>query len=234
MAKKNTKNIDHQHLIGKDTSFQIVEAYKDLRTNLLFTLSTSDSPVVVVTSSEPNAGKSYTCANTAISMAQTGSRVLLIDADMRKPVLHKLFRVNNLLGLSKLLSGHTEELVSALHQNIAPNVDMISSGPVPPNPSELLGHERMEILLDAVGKTYDYIFIDTPPINVVSDAMMLINYSAGALIVARQKQTTFDEVEQAVDKYHSIDARVLGVVITDLGKSSGFGNYNNYNYYEYK
>jgi capsular exopolysaccharide synthesis family protein len=236
---RNSHEINVLNLINDTTSFQIVEAYKNLRANLLFALSTSDSHAVAITSSEPSAGKSYTCANLAITMAQTGNHVLIVDADMRKPVTHKLFQVPNQQGLSTLLSGSTAGVDDVLHKDIAPNVDLITSGPIPPNPSELLGHKRMENLLDTIAKTYDYIFIDTPPINVVSDAMMLTDKTAGVLMVARQRQSTIDEVHRAVDKYRTLEAPILGIVLTDVGSGGrgyAYGRYSyySYNYYQYE
>jgi capsular exopolysaccharide synthesis family protein len=237
--KKDNKETTAQNLINAETSFQIVEAYKNLRANLLFALSTSDSKAVAITSSEPNAGKSYTCANLAITMAQTGNKVLIIDGDMRKPVMHKHFAQPNQQGLSTLLSGSTTKIDDVLHEGVAPNVDLISSGPIPPNPSELLGHERMKKLLDKVAAKYDYIFVDTPPINVVSDSMMLTKVTAGVLMVARQKQSTLDEVHRAVDKYRTLEAPILGIVLTDVGaggRGYAYGRYSyySYNYYQYE
>jgi capsular exopolysaccharide synthesis family protein len=221
-------------LLHRNTRFQIIEAYKNLRTNLLFSLSTSESHTVVITSSEPNAGKSYTCANLAITMAQTGSRVLVIDADMRKPRLHKIFGVSNEVGLSTILSGEAEELKNVLHTKVAPDVNFISSGAIPPNPSELLGHARMHALLDAVSQAYDYAFIDTPPVNVVSDSMLLMKQTAGVLIVTRQRQTTFDEAQRTVDKYKNFDAPILGLVVTDVKPNvRGYGQHGAYDY-EYR
>ncbi|MDR1272583.1 MAG: CpsD/CapB family tyrosine-protein kinase [Clostridiales Family XIII bacterium] len=230
----NKRNFAHGLLLDDAQDFQIVEAYKNLRTNLTFALSTSDSRIMVISSAEPSAGKSYTTANLAITMAQTGSRVLILDADLRKPTQHKLFDVNNLIGLSRLLSGHTMVIDEALQKGVAENVDLIPSGPIPPNPSELLGHARMKELLDKLTENYDYILIDTPPVNVVSDSILLMQYAAGVLLVVRQRQTAFNEIREAIEKYRSVDAPTLGVVVTDVKTNvRGYGNYR-YRYYEYK
>jgi capsular exopolysaccharide synthesis family protein len=223
------------YIINSNTNFHVLEAYKNLRTNLLFALSTSESNIVVVTSSEPATGKSYTCANLSVTMALAGNRVLLIDADMRKPMLHKLFAVDNLEGLSGLLST-TVDIKNNVHREVAPYVNLITSGVIPPNPSELLGHQRMQKLLDTISKYYDYVFIDAPPVNVVSDAMLLAKYSAGVLVVARQRQTTVDELQAVIDKYDEIDSNILGVVVTDVSRSGHrYGVHDSpYGYYEYK
>ena len=124
--------------VTKSGTFQIVEAYKIIRTGLLFALSTAQEKSIVCTSAEPGAGKSATCSNVAITMAQTGAKVILIDADMRKPTQHKIFRVNNAQGLSKLLSG-LAAMKDTIQRDGLTNLDLITSGPIPPNPSELLG-----------------------------------------------------------------------------------------------
>jgi capsular exopolysaccharide synthesis family protein len=240
MARLSKKTVQHNgsDLISRDTGFNIVEAYKNLRTNLLFALSTSEDRTIVVTSSEPTAGKSTTAANLAITMALTGNRVLLIDGDMRRPVAHKMFGVDNTVGLSGLLSGSVLDIKSAIHFNVAPKVDLLTAGQIPPNPSELLGHVRMKKLLTHLSQSYDYLIVDMPPVNVVSDALLLTSYTAGAVVIARQRQTTIDELQVVIDKYHEINAPVLGVVITDVsasGSGYGYGGYGyGYGYYEYK
>lgn len=195
--------------------FQIVEAYKTLRTNLLFSLATAEHKSVVLCSPEPNAGKSTTAANLAIVMAQTNFKVLLIDADMRKPSLKRIFRVSATDGLSRLLCGMTtfEEAVS---RNVAPGLDFLSSGPMPPNPQELLGSQRMRRLLQKAEKEYDYILIDTPPVNVVADALMLLPEVGGMLMLARQNSTTRDDLQAALEAVQRVDGRVLGLVMTDV------------------
>lgn len=220
------------------TPFQIVEAYKAIRANLLFMLSTTAEKSVIVTSAEPSAGKSTTCSNLAITMAQTGAKVIIVDTDMRKPVLHKVFRVNNHNGLSKLLSGLVKP-EDCITKNIMPNLDLINAGPIPPNPSELLGSERMADLLHTLSQTYDYIFLDAPPINVVADSMMYLDKTAGAILVARQKQTHYDELQKAAESIRNLHSTVLGVVITDVNETNKpYAMYKSYKYksydYEYK
>lgn len=142
--------------VSKNGTFQIVEAYKNIRTGLLFALSTTKEKSIVCTSAEPGAGKSTSCSNVAITMAQTGAKVVLIDADMRKPTQHKIFRVSNSQGLSKLLSG-LAPLKDSIQRDVVTNLDLIPSGPIPPNPSELLGSENMLLLLEQLSQQYDYV-----------------------------------------------------------------------------
>lgn len=201
--------------INKANNFQVVEAYKTVRTNLQFALSVSDRKVVLMSSAEPDAGKSTTTSNLAVAVAQTGARVLVIDGDMRKPTQHKIFRVSNNRGLSHVLSSlcSWEE---ALHVDVLTNVDVLCAGLIPPNPSELLGSQGMVNLLEQMSERYDYIFIDTPPIGVVSDALTLIDQVAGVVLVACQRQTTYDLLEKAVESVRQMEGTVLGIVVTNV------------------
>ncbi|MBR2337906.1 MAG: CpsD/CapB family tyrosine-protein kinase [Clostridia bacterium] len=214
------------------STFQIVEAYKAIRTNLLFALATANSKVVIISSAEPNAGKSTAASNLAITMAQTGARVLLIDADMRKPSQHKVFRLKKANGLSMILSGLMtyEECVC---REVAKGLDLITCGTLPPNPSELLGSEAMGNFLSEMQEHYDYIFVDTPPLCVVSDALVLSDKAAGIVLVCRQRQTTYEELQHAVDNVKDVQGNLLGAVITDM-KENGrtYGKYDRYKYYK--
>ena len=216
---------------SRNVAFRVAEAYKMIRTNLLFTLANANSKIVVFSSAEPSAGKSTLCSNLAIVMAQTGAKVLLIDADMRKPVLHRNFRVSKTLGLSKIL-GNLNKVDECVHHNVAPNLDLIPSGSIPPNPSELLGTDRMKQLLAQAEEQYDYIFVDSPPLGVVADALVVAPQSAGVVLGARQKQTTYDELEECVEAIKQINATMLGVVVTDVhSETSGYMRYDNKRYY---
>ncbi len=200
---------------AKSLNFRITEAHRLIRTNLLYTLANANSHVVLFSSAEPGAGKSTLCSNLSLVMAQSGAKVLLIDADLRKPVQHRHFHLKKTDGLSKVLGG-LSDLESAIHRQVAPNLDVLLAGAIPPNPSELLGSERMKQLIEEVSKDYDYVFIDTPPVGVVADALILAPLSAGVVLVARQKQTTYDELEESVELLQRISAKLLGVVLTDV------------------
>ncbi|MBQ4612051.1 MAG: CpsD/CapB family tyrosine-protein kinase [Clostridia bacterium] len=216
---------------NRNVAFRVAEAYKMIRTNLLFTLANAKSKVVIFSSAEPSAGKSTLCSNLAIVMAQTGAKVLLIDADMRKPVQHRNFRVSKSLGLSKIL-GNLNTFEECVVRNVVPGLDLLPSGSIPPNPSELLGSDKMKSLLDKAEEVYDYIFMDSPPLAVVADALVLAPQSAGVVLVARQKQTTYDELEECIESVKRIDAAVLGVVVTDVhATSAGYMRYDSKYYY---
>ncbi len=217
----------HKQLSGTPhiTAFEndamvVVEAYKKLRANLLFALASSPKKVILVSSPEPNTGKSTTCGNLAVMMAQTGSRVLLIDADLRKPTLHRIFHVPKSEGLTQYLINlcDWEECVK---KDVAPNVDLITSGPIPPNPSELLGSARMVKFLEKVSERYDYVFIDTPPVNVVTDGLVLAARAAGVMLLSRYNSTTYDELQEAIDSVKNVHGNLLGVIINDYQYTTG-------------
>lgn len=225
MAKsKNSVEMD------KLNSFQIVEAYKNIRMNLLYSLVGSKNKAVIVSSSIKNEGKTTTAANLAMSISQNNAHVLLIDADLRKSRVHKLFRIPNQNGLSTLIIGQctTDE---AITKNVKPDFDVMTAGAVPPNPSELLGSARMREILDELSGMYDYIIIDTPPINIVSDALTLVDATAGVLLISRQKFTQYNDLQRAVDSVKNVNGRILGVVINDVKR-----RYDTYyhNYYSYR
>lgn len=220
-------------LLNSKTAFSIVEAYKTIRTNLLFATSTSQKKAVIFTSAEPSAGKSTTCMNLGITTAQLGARVVIVDADMRKPTLHRFVRLSNAKGLSKYLCG-LESMEDSMYRDVFPNLDMITAGPIPPNPSELLSSESMVRLLDALSQSYDYVFVDTPPINVVADGLMCINYAAGAVLVARQKQTRYAELQKAINSIRNIQGNLLGVVVTNVNQKDKPYAYSEEYKYEYK
>ncbi len=213
--------------------FQIVEAYKALRTNLLFTLATAERKTVIVSSAEPHAGKSTTAANLAIVMAQTNFKVLLIDADMRKPSLDRIFHVGRSEGLSKVVSTQTA-FEDAVVRQVAPNLDLLPAGPIPPNPQELLCSDEMRKLLEEAEKQYHYIFIDAPPVNLVSDALMPMAWCAGILLVVREGQTGRDDVCAAVESIERIEGRILGTVLTDVKARRGLRGDRYYKSAEYE
>lgn len=219
-TKKNTAAASADSQNSAKKSFHIVEAYKALRTNLLFTLATSERKSVVISSAEPHAGKSTSAANLSIVMAQTNFKILLIDADMRSPSLDRVFRVSRADGLSKVLGG-MQTLEEAVVKQVAPNLDLLPAGPLPPNPQELMCSEAMSKLLRDAEKTYDYIFVDTPPVNLVADALMLTKEIAGVLLVVREGQTTCEDLRIAQESFENIEGHILGLVLTDVKPKKG-------------
>lgn len=223
-------------ILDTDVSFVVNEAYNTLRTNLCFALATSKSNVLLVSSSVQGEGKSTTVANIAISMARTNARVVIIDSDMRRPMQHKLFKVKNTNGLSNLLGGMSK-LENTVNRNVYTNLDLISAGTIPPNPSELVNSDNMAELIKELSSRYDYVIIDTPPINVVSDALAISRLAAGLVLVVKQNSTTYEDVNRVIDNINFAKSKMLGVVINNMKDMGGKGSYrykNNYRYnYEY-
>lgn len=221
-------------ILNEETSFHVQEAYKASRTNTMFSIPGKGCKKVVVTSSFPGEGKSTTCINLAITFAQTGSKVLVIDADLRKPTVHRKLEVNNERGLAHLLGNfcHIKEtIIPSKYENL----DVILAGHLPPNPAELLASEAMKNILDTLGGHYDYIFLDTPPLNVVTDATVLSNIVSGTILVVRQGETHHKDVQDALSKLEFANAKILGLILhgvqTNSKKYSKYGKYSKYSRY---
>lgn len=239
MAAKKNKAEQHTRrrtLLDKTIPFQVNEAYKNLRTNLTFALSTRPSKVFAISSSLASEGKSTVAANTAITLSLTKSKVLLIDCDLRKPVQHKVFKLRNSKGLSTLMGG-IHSFKEVVNEEVIPFLDIITCGPIPPNPSEMLASDNMKVLLDELQKYYDYIILDTPPLNVVTDALTLVSSIAGILLVAKQGSTTYEALGEAIESVKFANGYILGVVVNNVQTTGGKYNYKykykykyNYNY----
>ena len=213
------------------SNFFIVESYKNLRTNLMYTFNNGN--IVAFTSAEAGAGKSVTCSNLAVAFAEAGLKVLVIDADMRKATQHKIFKIPNDAGLSKFLSGQCD-LQSATTKTSTPNLDVITAGPTPPNPSELLSFSTIDDLFSAASKTYDYVFIDTPPINYVTDCLTFVSKINGLIMVARSKHTEQSEFAKAVESAKAVGAKIVGLVLGDVAADRSEKYYRKRYYYNGK
>lgn len=225
--KKNPEDV-RLNILSSDTHFSVIEAYKASRTNLMFTLASVEGcKKVLVTSSVASEGKSTTTCNLAVTFAQTGRRVLVIDADLRRPKLHKYLSLNNKCGLSEYLGGF-KKLNDVLQHSKEYNVDCITGGQTSPNPSELLMSAPMQTLLDELAEKYDYIFVDSPPVNVVTDAVAIAKMMDGAVMVVKQNYTTRDSLAQALSTLEFGDIKVLGYVL------NGSADMRNYNYSRYR
>lgn len=242
MAAKRKKITDEtgrskrRTLLDRTIAFQVTEAYKNLRTNLSFALSTKKNKVFAISSALASEGKSTVAANVSITLAQTDANVLLIDCDLRKPVQHKVFDLKNDVGISSLISG-TSTFDETVHKGVIPHLDIITCGKIPPNPSEMLGSDKMEELLNEVSQSYDYVVLDTPPINIVTDALTLINKIAGLLLVAQHGSSTYDALEMAIDSVKMAEGSILGVVVNNMPVVSGKSGKYKYKYrykYNYK
>jgi polysaccharide biosynthesis transport protein len=197
------------------------EAYRILRTNLQFSVVDRTLQTVMITSSSPEEGKSLTAANLAVVMAQAGANTLLIDADLRRPTQHEVFELDNNVGLSLLLSKNPLPLDSVRQNSSIENLRIITSGPLPPNPAELLGSKRMAALLDTLKQQTDFIVMDSPPILAVSDASVLAAHVDTTLLVIDAGHTRRGPVQHSKEALTAIGANIGGVVLNRVAQRSG-------------
>lgn len=222
-----------RHVVGENTPFIIAEAYKMARTNLIFALSTSPNKIIYFTSSGPGEGKTTTCCNMAITLADLGSKVLLIDADLRKPSIHKMLKLENKKGLTTIISSQCS-INEARNISVRENLDVITAGPIPPNPSELISSSKMQTILSLLEKKYDYICIDTPPVNVVGDALSLNTVTAGCIFVVREGVTTHNAIAKAINSIGQTNGKILGMMKVNCNpnekSSKGYSYHYKYDY----
>ncbi|MUK87404.1 polysaccharide biosynthesis tyrosine autokinase [Ornithinibacillus sp. L9] len=224
--KKQSKLSSARHLIAKlNPKSPISEQYRTLRTNLDFSSVDEKLQTILVTSAGPSEGKSSTISNLAVVYAQQGKRVLLVDADLRKPTMHYTFRMDNLRGLSNILVGDTTIEDATADGGVA-GLDIIGCGPIPPNPSELLGSKRMEKFIADARERYDVILFDAPPVLAVTDAQILANNCDGSLLVIRSKKTDIEGAKKSIEALKPAKAKLLGTVLNDREKKAA-----NYYYY---
>ncbi|GAA1691086.1 chromosome partitioning protein [Mycolicibacterium murale] len=208
----------------------IAEAFRKLRTNLQFLAVDNPPRVIVVTSSTPSEGKSTTSINTALALAEAGNNVVLIDGDMRRPTLHKHLDLVQPVGFSTVLSGGVS-LEDALQKTNYPGLTVLTSGAIPPNPSELLGSMAAKRLLADLRTKFDYVIVDTTPLLAVTDAAILAAGADGVLLVARFGQTKREQLTHAVGSLESVGASILGAVFTMTPLRGGSAYSYNYSYY---
>ena len=205
------------------------EAYRILRTNLQFSSFDKEIKTIVVTSSTPGEGKTTTIANLAITIAQAGVKVLLVDTDLRKPRIHSLFGLNNSKGITTLLAQHGElkDYVNSVGIN---NLDVLKSGPIPPNPSELLGSNAMKNFIQKAKENYDIILLDSAPVGSITDAAVLSAISDGVIFVVNSGKVDCEIVKRAKESLENVKANMLGVVLNNVTKQNQDGYYQ-YEYY---
>jgi capsular exopolysaccharide synthesis family protein len=205
----------------------ISESFRALRTNTQFTTTSDALRVISVTSCQPNEGKTTTVSNLAVAYAQEGKRTLLIDADLRKPSLHKVFGNSNRKGLSHLLA-RQHDLQQVIVDTHIEQLSLIPAGPIPPNPAELLGSKAMDELLASAREHFEVILIDTPPVLAVTDAQVVAAKSDGVLLVIRAGTVKKNVALKAKTRLEHVHARILGVVLNGKKKTS-----SDFSYYEY-
>lgn len=218
--------------ISDKSKFAIVESYKAARTNIMFSLSADDEKkAFAVTSYSKGEGKSTASSNLAISFSKMEKRVLLVDCDLRRPNIHNIFKIENTKGLSNVI-GKMVSFNEAVHYNVLPNLDIITSGTVPPNPSELMCSSSFVDMIKTRYDEYDYIIFDTPPIGVVADALLLKDLIAGFVLVVRERSTTHGDLQKLLDGIKLADSKALGVLEVGCMRSNKKSK-KGYYYYQY-
>lgn len=209
----------------------ITESYRVLRTNILY--SSPDNPIrtLVVSSPLPGEGKTTTAGNLAVVMAQGGSRVLLVDLDLRRPNVHRLFGISNRVGLTNLLV-EDRPLESVVQKDSVGNLDILTTGPIPPNPAELVGSKKFAMFIEEMKTVYDYIILDTSPCVAYTDAVLAGRISDGVLLVISATNGRMDAAIQAKKNFEKVGAKIIGVVLNGVNKSHlGYSSYYYYYYY---
>ena len=225
---------DMKRTLHKNLEFTAIEQYKILRTNLDFTLPEDvKCPIIGVTSSMRGEGKSTTAVNLSYVLAEKGSPVLLIDGDLRIPSIAKKMRIDSSPGLTDLLMGHGAHMPD-FRSALLDNWFILPSGDIPPNPSELLGSRRMEYILNSLRESFDYIIIDLPPVNIVTDALSIASLITGMVVVVREDYTEKKELERCFRQLQLSNVNVLGCILNESKNDGGsYKKYKKHKYYKY-
>ena len=225
---------DMKRTLHKNLEFTAIEQYKILRTNLDFTLPEDvKCPIIGVTSSMRGEGKSTTAVNLSYVLAEKGRPVLLIDGDLRIPSIAKKMRIDSSPGLTDLLMGHGAHMPD-FRSALLDNWFILPSGDIPPNPSELLGSRRMEYILNSLRESFDYIIIDLPPVNIVSDALSIASLITGMVVVVREDYTEKKELERCFRQLQLSNVNVLGCILNESKNDGGsYKKYRKHKYYKY-
>ncbi|SHH46836.1 CpsD/CapB family tyrosine-protein kinase [Clostridium grantii] len=216
-------------IVKRDAKSVSAEAYRTLRTNIQYSSVDKEMKTILLTSAGPGEGKSSTTGNLAYTLATVDKKVVIVDCDMRKPSVHKKMRLSNTVGLSNYLAGEVK-LEEAL-QLIDKNIFVITSGPIPPNPADMLGSNKMKALISKLEENFDYVLLDTPPVIAVTDAQVLAGNVDGVVLVVASKQADKDAVVRAKELLLKVGANIIGVVLNkvEMRKGKGYG----YQYYYY-
>lgn len=213
-------------IVKRDPKSPVSESYREIRTNIRFANVDSNIKKILVTSSVAGEGKSTTISNLACTLADEGNKVLLLDCDLRKPTLHKKFSVRNHMGLMDVLIEKSD--YKNYIQPIYDGLDLLTTGSIPSNPSEILGSNSMKQLVEEMSQEYDYVLIDTAPIVAVTDPLVIASYVDGIILVIRAESTPVDLVKSSVDKLEKVNAKIIGSILNGTETKKG------YDYYSYK
>tara|TARA_B100000676_G_scaffold102913_2_gene102680 strand:+ start:1166 stop:3469 length:2304 start_codon:yes stop_codon:yes gene_type:complete len=231
--KFSADKIERRLLTHEDPKSPISEAYRSLRTSLMYDAKQNNGRIILVSSPGPGEGKTTTIANLAITYANMGRKTLLVELDFRKPVMNKMFKNNKgNRGLTNFLSGAQEDIDDLIYDSNVDNLKIISSGVVPPNPSELLGSKKMDDFIDKVKTNFDIILLDTPPLIAVTDAFIVAKYVSKFILVVRASVTQKGALERSLDNMSNVNHNVDGVVFNGVDSSNTYGGGYYYQYYQ--
>jgi len=225
--------LNSELLIHTDSRSSLAEAYRQLRTSILLSTAGHAPKSLLITSSLPAEGKTTTAINTAISLAQTGAKVLIVDADMRRPRLHTVFDISNGEGLSTLLSSEMteKEILQVVQYEEESKVNLLPSGPIPPNPAELIGSEQMANLLKLLQKNFTHVVIDSPPVASFTDGVLIASMVDGVILVVHSGRSSRQVVRRSRQLLHNVGAKIFGVVLNNVNLRSQDNNYYYQSYY---
>ena len=226
-------NPNTELLIHNDSRSSLAEAYRQLRTSILLSTAGRAPKSLLITSSLPAEGKTTTAINTAISLAQTGAKVLLIDADMRRPRLHSIFNISNAGGLSTLLSTELadENLIDVITYDEESKLNLLTSGPVPPNPAELIGSEQMSNLLKKLQTHFTHVVVDSPPIASFTDGVLIASMVDGVILVVHSGKSSRQIIRRSKQLLQDIGVKIFGVVLNNVNLNSQDNSYYYQSYY---
>lgn len=214
-----------------DPKSPISEVFRTLRTNIKYASFDKDVKTIVFTSPGPNEGKSTIAANYAVTLSNAGNKVLLMDCDLRNPSMHKIFKLANQFGLANQLLKKCDYENSIQHTFIE-GLDILASGPKPPNPAELLGSDMMKDFLNSIRDDYDYILLDTPPIVMVTDAALLASFCDATILVISSGETLIEAAVKAKDLLLNVNANIIGTVLSKCKHAKFCSSYYGYYYGE--
>lgn len=202
-----------------DPKSYYAEAFRTIKTNIKYSSVDKHKKVILVTSTEAGEGKSTISSNLALSLSQDNKKVIIVDGDLRKPSVHKQFRISGSIGLTEVLIG--EQSLNSVKYKINPYLDAIASGHIPPNPAELLASEEMEKIIKSLKEEYDYIIIDTNPIGLVADAQILSSKVDGVILVARYEKTKKENLLNCKKMIDQVGGNTIGVVLNGVDEKRG-------------
>ena len=211
-----------------DPKSVISEQYRAIRTNIEYSNVDQNTKTILVTSSDKNEGKTTTVSNLAVSFANLNKKVLIMDCDLRNASIHKMFKINNIYGLTDILA-KDRAVDKCIQETELENLYVLTAGAIPPNPAEILSSEKMKNLIEDLKNIYDYIFIDTPPIGLVTDAGVLSSFTDGVVLVVKSESVEKKYLEETKKKLDAVDARILGAILNSY--KSEQKDYNYYSYY---